>query len=387
MALVDEAKQDIAKRLIFFPTMLDLLIPAFKKGGDADPSVAQKRDDGLSATYLAAQALSSWREFAAAESLLEQIWNAVTDGQLETKQRMYKALLALEFARTHYAAGDFASSVWWLLHCQADDALGGNPTGGVGRAWLRNLHGLSSAAIDAMNEIADACKGEAERFGDWSVAEGHPEEVVRRFAIDERHGPQSLQRAAGTRERPLSRAYLRALLAKISGDTNASSAAIGDALEQVATYLLLTLPGCVPRPKLLDQDQAFESDVVVRNLAPTPTFATELFGRQFLCECKNWSSPADAAAIGYLLFRMRQTHSKFGVIFSKKGVTGDVKQGKAARALLRRAFHEDGVTCVVINEEHLKQLADGELHSFSQILVNEMEYFQFGKQKRDTTQP
>ena len=81
---------------------------------------------------------------------------------------------------------------------------------------------------------------------------------------------------------------------------------------------------------------------------------------------------------------MRLTHAKFGVIFAKHGVTGD-KTGNAgltaARELIRKAFHEDGNICVVLNRDDLDNLLDGKT-TFWSLLLERVELIRFGKPRR-----
>ena len=75
---------------------------------------------------------------------------------------------------------------------------------------------------------------------------------------------------------------------------------------------------------------------------------------------------------------MRLTHAKFGVIFAPKGITGKDDEDKNARALVRRAFHQDGNTCVVIDGRDLDRLVT-ENRSFYWLLIDKYEEFRFGK--------
>jgi hypothetical protein len=78
---------------------------------------------------------------------------------------------------------------------------------------------------------------------------------------------------------------------------------------------------------------------------------------------------------------MRLTHCSFGVIFAKTDITGMTKKAEtAARSLIRRSFHEDGNTCIVIGGEDLRALANKE-RVFLSVLLQKAEHFRFGKPK------
>jgi len=84
--------------------------------------------------------------------------------------------------------------------------------------------------------------------------------------------------------------------------------------------------------------------------------------------------------VGYFLYRMRLTHAKFGVILAKKGITGTDTDEKAAHDLIRKAFHEDGNTCVVLDRADLGTLAKGQT-VFWPMLLERIERIRFGKPK------
>jgi hypothetical protein len=151
----------------------------------------------------------------------------------------------------------------------------------------------------------------------------------------------------------------------------------GTTLEDLAQYLFSLLPGCIPERNVRDTALAYESDIVVRNLYKENNSIVDMFGRYFLVECKNWDKRIDVEAVGYFLFRMRMLHSKFGVIFSRKGITGS-KSDEASRALIRRNYHEDGSICVVLDANDLNQLSK-ERTGFHWMLLHKMEEFRFGR--------
>ncbi|MCI0562084.1 MAG: hypothetical protein MN733_26655, partial [Nitrososphaera sp.] len=107
-----------------------------------------------------------------------------------------------------------------------------------------------------------------------------------------------------------------------------------------------------------------------------------LLGRHFLVECKNWDESVGVRDVGYFLYRMRLTHCSFGVIFAKDNISGKKGKGEiAARSLIRRAFHEDGNTCVVLDRNDLEGLAKRET-TFWSMLLSKIELFRFGKAKK-----
>jgi len=87
------------------------------------------------------------------------------------------------------------------------------------------------------------------------------------------------------------------------------------------------------------------------------TFYTCL-GRYFIVECKNWSGPADKNAIVAFKDKMAAARVEFGLLFSRRGITG-TKSGTDATAAIRSAWDRSGLVIIVIGEQHLRQVAQG----------------------------
>jgi hypothetical protein len=138
------------------------------------------------------------------------------------------------------------------------------------------------------------------------------------------------------------------------------------------------VPGWLPRRNLLDKKLAFETDIVVRNLNQSSNLTADILGRHFIVECKNWEKPVGVRDIGYFLYRIRLTHATFGIIFSRDGITGSTDDEMASYSLIRKAFHEDGISCIVINEEDLARLGRG-TSSFWTMILEKMEASRFGE--------
>ena len=142
--------------------------------------------------------------------------------------------------------------------------------------------------------------------------------------------------------------YVQYLLAKL-GKSN------WKALESLAGYLMSCIPGC--RVKFNQRSKSTEYDIVCALEGPDVDFRSEL-GRYFICECKNWTSPADFAAVARFIRVVESTKSKFGILFSRKGITGDRQTKDAARELLK-VFQSHGIAVVVLDQSHLEQVASG----------------------------
>lgn len=280
----------------------------------------------------------------------------------------------------YMAQGDKGAALRWALHTQADDMLGEHVEGGgAGKQWLLTILGMSKHALTEFNRIAaQNVRWIKEKANDdWSDVHGFAEDVVMRFALEKPEFANLLTLESAVQEFPISQGYFSSLLNRV-GAPHPTTASKGDALEDLASYLFLLVPGWVPRRNLLDEYESFETDIVVRNLGRASNLTAELLGRHFLVECKNWGKSVGVRDVGYFLYRMRLTHARFGVLFAKTGITGDETNEKDARSLIRKAFHEDGSICAVLDESDLKSLSDGQL-SFWPILLERIERVRFGK--------
>lgn len=378
---IHEAIQGKTEPMYLFYRLRDLIRKACSKGGECDP-LGPNELEGRYQYMHAARTLVSKGLFAASEALLLELWNDFGLRQLEEKSRVYRAGIAIMLTELYMLWGDKATAFKWALHTQADDILGEHEAGGgLGKQYLSTIFGMSESALEELDHIATECLKEVKQTGDndWAKPAGFAEEVVRRFAQREVIGTHLLAEAASFREFPLSPAYFQALSECVHlAETPQEK---GGALEDLAFYLLALLPGCGPRRNVLDEDLASESDIVVRNLNQVANLTAELLGRHFLVECKNWEKRVGVRDVGYFLYRMRLTHARFGIIFSKSGISGG-DEGKAARALIRRAFHEDGSVCVVVDDRDLANLAQGK-GSFWWMLLEKIEKLRFGRPRGD----
>lgn len=328
------------------------------------------------------------REPHLAHLILQNWWMALGIEQQRTKHRYPLAAPTFWLAQIFVWVNDPGLAFRWALLTAIHDVQSGM-SDSPSLQMVQATFGLSAQAASKLVELAHECGHKA--AGDWSQPCGFPEEVVLRLMrTSEGRDAYAAQVAmhATRHEFPLSPGYLRALMARLS-EAQAKDAQItakekGDRLEAIARYLTSLLPGCVPRANLLSADKAFESDIVVANVYTQPTIISDLFGRYILVECKNYAQPVDVSRVGYFLHRMRMVHAPFGIIFTSRSITGSklTKDEQAARSLIRRAFHEDGSICVVIDQNDLECLAEGQI-SFYWLLYSRYEEFRFGT-ARDT---
>ena len=142
--------------------------------------------------------------------------------------------------------------------------------------------------------------------------------------------------------------YMERLLSKLGSSD-------GAALERLAEYIMLCMPGCrtLRRRKSMSTDY----DVVCSMEGFDVDFRSE-FGSYFVCECKDWSKPADFSAMAKFCRVLDSVKSKFGVLFSRNGVSGAGDSRYAEREQLK-VFQDRGMVIVVVDENDLRNVAQG----------------------------
>jgi hypothetical protein len=373
-----EAAQALRKRIL----------TVCKIGGEGDPlgESFEVRNTGRKWCHAVWSFLYNQEWFLPARNLLRELWDLHADHQrCSYKRRVYRALLSQLLTETAYQLGNEAEAFRWSLLTQADNILGKDrEKGRYSSHWLYARFGMTDKERKALDSLAEECRNEAEANG-WDSPSGFAEEVLRRFAQSDKNGRVVFQRLSGTEEFHLTRSYLGVLLDYMKHAPDNSSK--GKRLEDVAFYLFSLLPGCVPRRNLYDLAGASEHDLVVSNMSPTSSLIGDVFGRDFLIECKNWNQAVGAEQVGYFLFRMSLTHCRFGVIIASQNITrtpeatGKLTGDAYAHALVRRAFHEHGSACVVISLSDLKSLALGQASGLTSLLMERLGDFRFGTDK------
>ncbi len=86
-------------------------------------------------------------------------------------------------------------------------------------------------------------------------------------------------------------------------------------------------------------------------------FRSEL-GRYFVCECKDWKEAADFTVMAKFCRVLDSTKSRFGVLFSKSGISG-VGDSKFAEREQLKLFQDRGIVIVVLNLNDLEDVAKG----------------------------
>jgi hypothetical protein len=130
----------------------------------------------------------------------------------------------------------------------------------------------------------------------------------------------------------------------------------GEALEFLAEYLLSCMPGCRTRRRA--RSGSTDYDVVCSMDGFEVDFRSEL-GRYFVCECKDWNSPADFTTMAKFCRVLDSFKAKFGILFSKSGVSGENTTEFAAREQLK-VFQDRGIVVAIVDLKDLQSVAAGQ---------------------------
>lgn len=144
------------------------------------------------------------------------------------------------------------------------------------------------------------------------------------------------------------RRYIRHLISMLGEPT-------GKTLERLADYVMSCMPGC--RTKRRQRSGSTDYDIVCSAVGFEVDFRSEL-GRYFVCECKDWQDPADFTTMAKFCRVLDSTKCRFGILFSKCGISGEGCTRDAEREQLK-VFQDRGMVIVVVNEEDLKYVANG----------------------------
>lgn len=335
---------------------------------------------------------NSFRQLGLAEVAIQlflEIWQEFQAMQKDENTPIYMAVVAEILSDIFDREGDVAAAMRWALIFAASDELFMGFHSGLGTVRTRLL-GWYSLPTDVLPKLVKIIQGNEKIIRkanhDLSLPEAFAEDIVTKFLSEhQEYGVLFARHTSNVNEFPLSKVYLSSLLTKVDRlDATDGKKEKGKILEDLATYLTLVIPGWIPRRNVKTAYNEFESDIIVSNLVHAGNLNAELFGRNFLIECKNWEKPVGTEQVGYFLYRMRLTHTTFGILFASNGITGAKPKEqerrevrKAAESMIHRAFNEDGIICIWLDRTDLNSLRD-ERTSFWAMIVEKARTVQFG---------
>lgn len=288
--------------------------------------------------------LLNGQRFYEAIAIFEALYLHMLDYEIQTHTHVMKGMPLVWIGDCHRAIGRPMTARRFILLTLIEDAIGSNNTvspeqhGSYFRAaWVFGL------THDAITRYAK----EAYQLYQTDPASGaFPEWVLQQLDQEWVTGYAS---AAEVDIYPVNRKYLAFLLDRL-GDGS------GKTLELLTEYLMSIMPGCrVYRRK---RSHSTDYDLVCAMEGVQMDFRAE-FGRYFVCECKDWQKdPAGFTEFAKFCRVLDSVKAKFGIFFSKKGISGKASQDDAAREQLK-VFQDRGIVIVVIEESDLRGIANG----------------------------
>lgn len=185
----------------------------------------------------------------------------------------------------------------------------------------------------------------------WRLFNAHPENALFPEWILQELDQQWIQEYPSLQEAAYYVAftlYIQHLLAKLgAGD--------GKALERLGHYLLSVIPGC--RALGRRRSHSTDYDIVCTLEGHDIDFRSDL-GRYFICECKDWKKRANFTAFAKFCRVLDSAKCRFGIVFSREGISGGGKTKQAEREQLK-VFQDRGMVIVVVSKLDLERLMSG----------------------------
>ena len=275
--------------------------------------------------------------------------------QESTRKRVHKGMPLLWLAESYYFLGFATLSKRYLMLTLVEDAITweGNvdplKTGSYFRlAWR---HGLTDNEIkkysQKIHEIAETSLSES-LFPEWVLQEMDQDWVVEIPAPNEALHYKSNE------------LYIKHLIDRLGEPT-------GKTLEKLTEYLLSCMPGC--KTSRRSRSESTDYDVVCSLQGPDIDFRSEL-GRYFVVECKDWKERVDFSTFAKFCRVLDSVKSKFGIIFSIYGITGQGQNSDAEREQ-QKVFQDRGMVIIVVNKDDLDYVSNG--GNFIALLRNKYE--------------
>jgi hypothetical protein len=283
------------------------------------------------------------RRFHEALTVLETWYEYLLKYQTDNSERIHKGTPLVWIRDCHVNQDHTALAKRFMMLTLVEDAIAGDGridperTGSYFRlVWW---HGVPDSQVQRYaNEIATFAK-------ENPTAAFYPERVLQEL---DKLWMTEFPTASESLLYPVNRPYVADLLAQI-GD------AAGKILEVLAEYLLATMPGC--RTYRRKRSRSTDYDIICSLDGVEQDFRSEL-GRYFVSECKDWKGPADFSAFAKFARVLDSTKSRFGILFSREGITGEDRTRDASREQLK-LFQDRGIVIVVVSRRDIEAVIEG----------------------------
>jgi hypothetical protein len=288
-------------------------------------------------------------------AVFDSLYRAMCQHQVDSNKYIWKAFVLVWISEVFLRLGYLIHAKRYLMYALCEDAAKFGPdkrAEGSG-VYFRAVwqHGIPDELVVEYTRTAN------EKWTELKEAGWFPERVL--SELDHRWitGSPSDSEYGRYWSNPV---YVSKMISQLGKDS-------GQSLEWLAHYLISAIPGARAYRRKISESS--EYDVVGSFEGPALDFRSEL-GRYFLCECKDWDKPADFTSFAKLARVLDSIKSRFGVLFSKNGISGQGK-GKFAEREQLKVFADRGIAIIVIAEAQLERIAKGE--SFLAMLRSEYE--------------
>jgi hypothetical protein len=276
-------------------------------------------------------------------SIYDAFYNHIILAQLQENKRYHKGtpLVWISDCFSQLGFPVLAKRYLMLAHCEDSINLKGNVSPGGTGVYFRLVWGYG---------ISD---GDLRRYAEeiYKLNEKNPEDARFPEWILQDLDKNWMNEFPSPKEASVYHAnvhYIHHLISKLGEPT-------GKILERLADYILSCMPGC--RTTRRQRSFSTDYDIVCSMEGFEVDFRSEL-GRYFVCECKDWDKPADFTSMAKFCRVLDSTKSRFGILFSKSGISGQERTIYAEREQLK-VFQDRGMIIVVIEQNDLDYIAKG----------------------------
>jgi hypothetical protein len=276
-------------------------------------------------------------------AIFRKLYDHMLTAEETTNTRCHKGMPLVWISDCYLAIGYPLLSLRYLMLTLVEDAIRGRASvlpEETGVYWRLVLRGWLSE-----EELKQYAKKIYQLSKSSKIRSRYPEWVLQQLGGEWIRWTPTPQEAA---EYHANTHYLKHLFERL-GDKS------GRSLEDLADYLLSCMPGC--RTAVRKRSYTGEFDLVCSLEGLDIDFRSEL-GRYFVCECKDWDTPADFTTLAKFCSVLDSINAHFGILFSKHGITG---KGKRENAELQQliAHQHRGIILIIFDEDDLKRLTDG----------------------------
>jgi hypothetical protein len=281
--------------------------------------------------------------FHDALAIFERLYFHMLDWQQHAADRCHKGMPLVWMAECHLQLGHPAIARRFLMLTLCEDAIRSEGTippdeSGI---YFRLVwrEGISDARVQKYAQLAYRAskkKRKESRFPEW---------VLQELGSEWQHVNPSIQESTVYPANPI---YIKFLMDSLGEKT-------GKALERLSQYVFSVIPGMICNTRA--QTVSTEYDIVCSQYGEMVDFRSEI-GRYFIGECKDWRKTVGTSAFAKFCHIVDTAKCTFGIIFSRKGISGTDK-GRAAEREQIKTFQKNGVVIVVVKEADLNELAAG----------------------------